>query len=473
MIENIIPSKIETKQLYFQLADDLSADLLVQSFNYLPFIFISKFNTEKDYPDKVPLDGTTIDPTDIIYIKLHNSQFLPEIELYCDDSKGVLFNDFYPFDHDTLISIFVKSNSENTFPIRMDFRVTEHETMKVDDEKNVFKYLIKGILDVDDLYYTKYDLRKGTSFDVLKKLATDIKLGFSTNIQKSDDEMKWINPNNTYLNFIEDITKYAYVSDESFIWTFIDFNYNLNYIDINVELNEMIKNRETMSTNKQIVLEEKEENVLLYLTNNTAFKMTNHYINRFNLVNNSFRVNLEKSYKMKTTWYNNNENTVYKKFVNELKTDPDPDKLKVLLDEYSEIKCKNLNDDYFIGKLDTDNVHKNYFFTKMLNIYNLRALDKIKMIVTLNKLNFSITRFQTLRVEIYNPDDMFSTDANEKGPLDNLNTKLSGFWFVTGINYLYKRSGGVEQEIVLMRRDLNLEYGKGTGENDMRKEIPK
>lgn len=472
MIENIIPSKIEMKELYFQMPDKLSADMLVDSFNYYPYIFISKFNTNKDFPDKDELEGTTISHDDVMYIKLHNSQFLPEIELYCDDSKGVLFNDFYPFDHDMLISLFIKSNSENTLPIRMDFRVTEHETFKNNDEKNTFKYLIRGILDVDELHDTNYDVREGTSFDILKTLATDIKLGFTTNVQSSDDKMKWINPNNTNLNFMEDVTKYAYISDTSFIWSFIDFSYSLNYIDVNVELNEMIKDKEVPFSNKQLVKNDEEENALLYLTNNTAFKMTDHYINKFNLINQSFKVNLEKSYKMKSTWYNNNENTLYKKIIEELETETDSEKLKYLSDEYSNIRCINLNDDYFSGKIDTDNVHENYFFAKSLNKYNLEALDKIKMVITLNKINFSITRFQTIRIEIYNPDDLFSTDADEKDPLDNINVKLSGFWFVTGINYLYKRSGGVEQEIVLMRRDLSLIYGKGTDKNDLRK-IPK
>lgn len=473
MIENIIPSAIETKELYFMLPDKLSTDLLVQSFNYYPYIFISKLNTDKDFPDKDKLDGLTINKDDIIYLKLHNSQFLPEIEIYCDDSKGVLFNDFYPFDHDMLISLFIKSSSENNLPIRMDFRVSEHETIKANDDKNTFKYLIKGILDVDDLHDTNYEIKEDTSFEVLKKLAKDIKLGFTTNVKGSDDKMKWINPNNTNINFIKDITKYAYISEDSFIWTFIDFSYSLNYIDVNEELNNMVKERMEPFSNTQLVKDDEEENVLQYLTNNTAFKMTDHYINKFSLVNQSFRVNLEKSYKMKSTWYNNSNNTVYKKLINELETETDKEKLKYLKDKYSTIICKNLNDDYFSGKIDTDNVHENYFLAKSLNEYNLEALNKVKMVITLNKINFSITRFQTIRIEIYNPDDLFSTDANEKKPLDNLNVKLSGFWFVTGINYLYKRSGGVEQEITLMRRDLNLKYGDGTDENDLRKEIPK
>jgi len=46
--------------------------------------------------------------------------------------------------------------------------------------------------------------------------------------------------------------------------------------------------------------------------------------------------------------------------------------------------------------------------------------------------------------------------------------KLSGYWFVTGINYNFKRNGGATQDITLVRRDLNLNY---TDLHDIRKEL--
>ncbi len=69
-------------------------------------------------------------------------------------------------------------------------------------------------------------------------------LGFSSNVRESNDEMTWINPNDTYKEFIKDITRYSWISEDSFIWTFIDFNYNLNYVDIQLELNEFTKNEQ-------------------------------------------------------------------------------------------------------------------------------------------------------------------------------------------------------------------------------------
>ena len=221
----------------------------------------------------------------------------------------------------------------------------------------------------------------------------------------------------------------------------------------------------------QVIKNAEEKNINLYLTNNTAFHMTNCYISRFNLVNQSFKVNLERYYQVTSTWYDKTNNTVYKEFIKELGTNHE--NLKDLTDINSEIYAENINDEYFTGKIDTDNnVHKNYSQAKVANQYQLDGMEKMKMVITLNQINFSIKRFQNIKVEIYNPDDMFSSDANTKKPMDNINKRLSGYWFVTGINYLYKRTGGVEQEITLVRRELSIDYGSGKDEKtDFRKLI--
>jgi hypothetical protein len=460
MITVIEKAKIKLKELSLQLNNSTSADIAIQSFNYVPYVFISKVDS-----DSGTTFGTTVDPKDIIYIKLHNSKFLPEIELYCDDSKGILFNDLYPYDHDMILSIFVKSTSDNTMPIRMDFRITSYETVKGENQKNYFTYLIKGILDVDELFYTNYESKKGTSYEVIKQMAFDLNLGFASNVQSSNDSMTWINPSDTYPEFIKDITKYSFISKDAFVWTFIDFQYNINYVNIQLEMNYFNKEEKGTMTNPQTIKNDEEKNVNLYLTNNTAFHMTNSYISKFNLVNQSYKVNLERFYQVSSTWYDKGNNTVYKEFIKELKTEHN--ELKDLTDRNSKIYEENVNDEYFTGKIDTDNnVHKFYSLAKVANKFHLDGMEKMKMIVILNQVNFSIKRFQNIKVEIYNPDDMLSSAANTKSSLNNINTKLSGYWFITGINYLYKRSSGIEQEITLMRRELSINYGEGNDEKN-------
>lgn len=459
-------AKITLKEITFQLNDDVSADLFVQSLDYVPLVFISKTidYTTPEY------NGTTIEPNDIIYIKLHNSKFVPEIELYCEDNKGVLFNDFYPFDNDTVISIFIKANSDMPMPIRMDFKVTEYETIKTNSTSDkVYKYLINGILDVDDLHFTRYESKKGTSYNIIKELANQMNLGFASNVENSEDEMTWINPGETYLNFINNITRHSFINTSSFVWTFIDFYYNINYVDIQAELNEFLKDEQHAQSNPQFIKGNESNNVKLYLTNNKALSGTNQYFSKFNLVNQSFKVNIDNSYRMLGTWYDKNSNTVNKTIVTEFETDENKlgSKLINLTNKSSKIYVENVNYEYFIGKIDTQkNVHKNYSLAKITNEYNLDKMEKMKMIITLDSINFSIKRFQNIRVEIYDENIMFTKEANTKKPLTNVNSKLSGFWYITGINYLFKRNSGIEQEIVLVRRDLNVEYGKGNDEKN-------
>ena len=126
---------------------------------------------------------------------------------------------------------------------------------------------------------------------------------------------------------------------------------------------------------------------------------------------------------MKGTWYVKNNNTVYKQDLKQLRSDEtklgsNEGKLNQLIDEPSQLYVESINDEFFFGKYDTDNVHKNYSLAKYTNKFNLDTLEKMKMVITLNKLNFSIKRFQNIKIEIYNSQDMFSKDANTK-PANN------------------------------------------------------
>ena len=38
---------------------------------------------------------------------------------------------------------------------------------------------------------------------------------------------------------------------------------------------------------------------------------------------------------------------------------------------------------------------------------------------------------------------------------DKLNQRLSGDWLITSINYTFNKRGGFEQEVILVKRELN------------------
>jgi len=65
-------------------------------------------------------------------------------------------------------------------------------------------YTITGSLFIPGLYGdTIKSLPKLKSIDALKKIAQELKLGFATNEESTNDEMTWINPNTTVANFIK------------------------------------------------------------------------------------------------------------------------------------------------------------------------------------------------------------------------------------------------------------------------------
>lgn len=137
----------------------------------------------------VNFQGTIIEAGNIIKMELRNKNFMPELYLEFKDPTNKMIDENFPLDN-SVISIFKKADSEMLMPIRMDFKI-----MSVNPQKNnpgdsgVDKYIINGILDVSALYYSDFRADKGNSFDVLKKLALESKLGFATNIDKTDDTM--------------------------------------------------------------------------------------------------------------------------------------------------------------------------------------------------------------------------------------------------------------------------------------------
>ena len=124
MIEVIEYSEIKQRLIEFQFADNQPDNALTDfasSFDIFPVVLLSKYGQNS---------GTTLDPSSILNIRLFNNKFLPEIDMTCIDEIGNLIDDFFPIDNDVILSIFVKSTSEETMPIRMDFRILQYNQYK-------------------------------------------------------------------------------------------------------------------------------------------------------------------------------------------------------------------------------------------------------------------------------------------------------------------------------------------------------
>jgi len=417
--------------------------------------------------------GLVIQTTDTTKIVLYNDQFLPKIEVFFKDPTFKLLDPLFPLD-DTIISLFIQSSSELLLPIRMDFKITEFNVIKSDNDIN---YVLTGLLDVNYLYFQSYNTYLKTSYDLLKEIASKSKLGFASNIDNTNDLMMWINPADSNLEFIQNVVKHSYRSDESFMLSYIDFYYNLNYVDIEVALNEDISEMTGIYFAANLTRVKDESETKLFLTDHPDKVNTNMYIQKYNLLNSTTKINLDIGYQKYLSFYDKNGNTQYQFIMDTIST-PGPSGKNVILKgnvgKISEIAA-NSQDGEFLGAFDSDNVHPNYLYAGVQNTQNLEFIQKVKMKITLGMINFNIYRFQKIEVRFYKlkeiNNDNTIMELNEKTVKagagkdydeKRINQRLSGEWLITAINYTFNKIGGFQQDITLVRREL------GFNENDFK-----
>jgi hypothetical protein len=248
------------------------------------------------------IGSLVIQTTDTSKIILYNDQFLPKIEVYFKDPTFKLIDPLFPID-DEIISLFIQSTSELLMPVRMDFKITEFNVSKTDNDIN---YILTGLLNVDYLYFQNFYTNPNNSFNVLRDIAKKAKLGFATNIDNTNDFMVWINVADTNLEFIQKVVNYSYRSDESFMLAYIDFYYNLNYVDIETSLNEDISGMSGVFTSVLSKDQNDEPITGLFLTDHPDKSSTNQFIQKYSVINESTKINLDIGYKKYVTYYDKN-----------------------------------------------------------------------------------------------------------------------------------------------------------------------
>ena len=191
------------------------------------------------------MDKLLVEAKDIIYFKLVGDQYIPEIHVIFRDPTNKLIDDMFPLDK-SIVSLMIRANSENLMPIRCDFYITNFNPVKDKSFGDDKVYTMRAILDLP-IIIKNISFPNKTSYKLLEQLTDECILGFCTNIDDTNDEMTWINPGDDYIkDFIPEVTLQAYKSDDSFLWSFVDYYYNLNYIDIETALNEDTSNQKTI-----------------------------------------------------------------------------------------------------------------------------------------------------------------------------------------------------------------------------------
>lgn len=384
--------------------------------------------------------------------------FLPKLVISIKDEERILSNQASVTD--AIVKLFIRSKNKEFKPIRQDYKIISFSKM----DSMVY---ITAVLNIPDLFNEKIvSYGKLSSFDTLKKIAKDLKLGFASNETSTNDEMCHICPSMSLVDFIQnDIVPSIYKDDNSFFKVFIDQFYYLNMIEINkmvVTDGEMQK----ITSIKEIALGdvmngEEDEGTLeeFFLHNIEDFGRTNFITDYSNKNGIGSSINSIGS-KLYLQMYEKTDEEFKEFYIKPLLTENSKEKFKS--NEMTNEIVKTIH----FGEQNNINVHKNYFAAKGLNEINLTSLLNYKLSVSLTTINPAIRCFMQIPIIIQNRDaDQFLHDNpddennnlqyNEKLKKDIVVDKfVSGFYISTKIRYVFTGTNIITMDIDCNKRDF-------------------
>lgn len=384
-----------------------------------------------------------IEVHDLYFFSLYYDGILPAIKLTFYDTLNVMKDKGMPLD-DTKIKIFFNPRSTQLKEILMQFKITSFTV-------NSATYTIEGIIDINLLHISQYkSYPKMTSHKVLQSIAREAGLGFNTNIDDTNDQMTWINPGLYVSEFMEQVLESSYKSDTAFLTCYIDYYYNFNVIDVAKELERNIDEQlgvaDISVSNLFDTSEDAEKLTNLIISNDESIRESNLYFEDYRILNNSMSVSLQAGYKNIVKYYDNVQKEL---LVFNIDSITSQDKRTIILkgapqdDEFFNMNTNT----YYLGKLEKDNAHKNYNFSWIQNEKNLFDLEKMGLEVTMRTPNFTIYKFQKIKVLLSNQTSTPSADL--------VNGRLSGDWLVIDIKFVYV-DNAFKQTIRLIKRELEL-----------------
>lgn len=398
-------------------------------------------------------NGTQISPEDILSLILFQEGILPTISLIYRDSMGI-FRDFgFPVD-DTIITIYINSRSQFLRSIYMDFKISNFKDL---GDGN---YKIDGICNIPQIFLRKFkSYSKKTSYEALQQIAKDCQLGFCSNLDNSKDKMTWINPGLTTHEFINEIVMNSYHSDSSFLSVYIDYYYNICYVELEKELGRDISEDKMLTAVGASELtgsnDVDEQVTSLILTVNQSARNSNAFIENYKVDNRSTQISLRKSYLMKTKYYDSNKKELLIFDVDSISTSGS--KTIVMKANPSDANYYKENiSNIWLGKLDrfdddgSGNAHLNYNYSYIQNTQNLDDLVKISATFKLPTVNYNLYKFQKVYINFL--DDrkrsLTSTSPTHK--------RLEGDWLIVNIDLKYENNS-LYQEVVAIKRELSMD----------------
>lgn len=437
----------------------------------------------------ISINGINLDVPDVISFEMQMAAFVPTVKVTFKDTSGIFESD-YLITNDSIISVFISPYvSQELLPIRCDFTVSSSEvTGKEYWGTNDIKIRkLTGQLRIPAFFKRTSRVSDDTSFNTLASAAKDYGLGFSSNVEDTDDRQIWVNSNSGCRMFIESIINHSYSDDNSFFTGFVDWFYDLNFVEVNrIFYNASRQSKGSGKTMKVYAVQlptakATEEDTAPYkdteyaLTNALSENVWNNYIETYSVI---MRNQTTEGYRKYVQYYDYANDEFISEYVDPI-TAAGEGEIPVSksrldtgdADENLREENISLTDYGFI----TENVHKNYYFAETQNQFNMNMCKGFGIKVTLQAYNPYITMYSGVRVNIYDYNTGIATmkkagdnedlspsmgegDGRESGMDINMsvyNESLSGMYVVTGIRLIYnKQSGIMKEELTLNRREM-------------------
>ena len=417
----------------------------------------------------VLLNSREIPPTMLGRMEIDCMGFMPKLFMTINVSgaKSNFFKNIFPRAGD-VISIFLRSPNDNIKPIRNDYQIVtvDYSGSNYPGDMGVSSLRITARLFIPDFYSEKQFSIEGTSYDVLKKLAEELQIGFASNVDSTNDKMMWMSVGN-YERFINDIAVHAWEDEQSFFTAFIDFYYNLNFINVNKQFTYAPDGQPGVISdiNARIPKENKtfeSEMKVFALTNDLRTMSFNNFITKFDVINNASLITYNEGVYKDYILYDFPSRTLMTDAISPLSTADAPQTMTPLFwnantGTLSSLVWLGMQYSYPIG-----NVHKNYKVAKMFNTFNLMEIEKIMLEANLANPNLFVHRGQRVPVMLFNygdnldsltvTDPKYNMTARTKSVL---NSFLSDFYYVKGHKIIYDQTQqvGFSQVIYLSKRE--------------------
>jgi len=450
--------------------------------------------TMKEKPSKISqvipmirINGFEVQGDRLDSFKLRCTGFYPTCRIVFSDTDGFFLAKDFPTDGD-LIQVHIRSQGEETTfkPIRIDFTITLISPAGGGGGVSANKFLVEGRMNVPNLFTETCASYKDTSFNTLLAVAEELKLGYASNVEETKDEMIWLNPTDTVDKFIQDTVANSYLDDESFFTAYIDPYYYLTFVDVNkffgqdgeIDISKTFNQNAGDTFGAQDASGESDD-FPNYLSNMVQMQGGARYISKYQMVNESGTVSKNNGYKRYSQHWDSIEKIFISEFVDPLITES-PDTVAATKGRIINGESEGPRDEQvrykYLGT-QSENVHEEYMYSIILNYQNLVEVTKLGMVIELDTINPALLRYsriycyileysqpvKEILLEPNNKEGVVQPNQEErndqiedssKGDQGVVNEFLSGYYVISGLEYILANTGPIRMKLYLQRREF-------------------